>query len=40
MVFLGKNTFKYDISKVAEMVKMSKVKGEKGGQKVEMKGCD
>jgi len=40
MVFLGKNAFKYDISKVVEMVKRSKGRGEKGGWKVEMKGCD
>jgi len=36
MVFLGKNTFKYGISEVTEMVKISKGKGEKGGRKVEM----
>jgi len=40
MVFLDENSFQNDISTVAKMVKMSKVKGAKGGQKIEMKGCD
>jgi len=40
MLFLGKNAFKYDISKVAEMMKKSKGRGEKGGRKFEMKDCD